>query len=114
MRFSSFKTVIAKHINAAEKEINFVRGTTEAINLVASTSGRKFLSAGDEIIISAMEHHSNIVPWQMLCEEKGAVLKVIPINDAGEIIFEEYLKLFSGKTKISFALKKAYLALGTG
>ncbi len=98
--YENARATIAKHINASEKEINFVRGTTEAINLVASTYGRKFLNAGNEIIISAMEHHSNIVPWQMLCEEKGALLKVIPINEAGEIIFEEYLKLLSGKTKI--------------
>jgi cysteine desulfurase/selenocysteine lyase len=70
----------------SEREIIFTRGTTESINLVASTWGRKNISAGDEIIISAMEHHSNIVPWQMLCEEKKAVLKVIPMNDAGELI----------------------------
>lgn len=98
--YENARAIIAKHINASEKEINFVRGTTEAVNLVASTYGRKFIKAGDEIIISAMEHHSNIVPWQMLCEEKGALLKVIPINEAGEIIFDEYLKLLSDKTKI--------------
>lgn len=84
---------------ASEKEIVFVRGTTEAINLVASSYGRKNISAGDEIIISAMEHHSNIVPWQMLCEEKKASLKIIPINDAGEIRMEEFEKLLSPKTK---------------
>src|SRR3954463_5309200 len=83
----------------SEKEIIFVRGTTEAINLVASTYGRKNISAGDEIIISAMEHHSNIVPWQMLCDEKKAVLKIIPINDAGELQFDEFEKLISPKTK---------------
>jgi cysteine desulfurase/selenocysteine lyase len=77
-----------------------VRGTTEAINLVAYTYGRKFIGQCDEIIITALEHHSNIVPWQMLCEEKGATLKHIPINDKGEIIFEEYLKLLSPKTKL--------------
>ncbi len=87
-------------INAAsEKEIVFVRGTTEAINLVASTYGRKNISAGDEIIISAMEHHSNIVPWQMLCEEKKAVLKIIPMNDAGELLVDDFIKLLSPKTK---------------
>lgn len=87
-------------INAAsEKEIIFVRGTTEAINLVASTYGRKNIKAGDEIIISAMEHHSNIVPWQMLCEEKNAILKVIPMNDAGELLIDEFEKLLSPKTK---------------
>jgi len=99
-KYENARTAIAKHINASEREINFVRGTTEAINLVATSYGRKFIKAGDEIIVSEMEHHSNIVPWQMLCEEKGATLRVIPINDAGEIIFEEYLKLLSEKTKI--------------
>ena len=110
--YENARKTIAQHINASEKEINFVRGTTEAINLVASTYGRKFVKAGDEIIISALEHHSNIVPWQMLCEEKGATLKVIPINESGEIIFEEYLKLLSPKTKI---VSIAYVsnALGT-
>lgn len=103
---------VAKHINAHEREINFVRGTTEAVNLVATGYGRKFLKAGDEVIVSEMEHHSNIVPWQMLCEEKGATLRVIPINDAGEIIYEEYLKLLGPKTKI---VSIAYIsnALGT-
>lgn len=103
---------VAKHINADEREINFVRGTTEAVNLVATGYGRKFLKAGDEVIVSEMEHHSNIVPWQMLCEEKGATLRVIPINDAGEIIYAEYLKLLGPKTKI---VSIAYIsnALGT-
>lgn len=82
-----------------EQEIVFVRGTTEAINLVASAYGRKNIQEGDEIIISAMEHHSNIVPWQMLCEEKNAVLKVIPMNDAGELLIDEFEKLLSPKTK---------------
>lgn len=86
----------AKHI----EEILFTRGTTEGINLVASTWGRQNIKAGDEIIVSAMEHHSNMVPWHMLCTEKGAKLRIIPINDAGEIIFEEYLKLLSEKTKL--------------
>lgn len=92
---------VASFLNAASPdEIIFTRGTTEGINLVASTFGRKFIDEGDEIIISTMEHHSNIVPWQMLCEEKGAVLKVIPINEAGEIILEEYEKLLSPRTKL--------------
>lgn len=82
-----------------EQEIIFTRGTTESINLVASTYGRKNIEAGDEIIISTMEHHSNIVPWQMLCEEKNAVLKVIPINDAGELLIDEFEKLLTSKTK---------------
>jgi len=80
-------------------EIIFTRGTTEGINLVAATYGRKNIGEGDEIIISGMEHHSNIVPWQMLCEEKGAVLRVIPVNDRGELILEEYEKLLNGRTK---------------
>lgn len=89
-----------KFINAeSEKEIVFTRGTTESINLVASTWGRKNIKEGDEIIISAMEHHSNIVPWQMLCEEKRAVLKIIAMNDSGELIFDEFEKLLSPKTK---------------
>jgi cysteine desulfurase/selenocysteine lyase len=88
-------------LNAADNaEIIFTRGTTESINLVAQSFGRAFLKAGDEIIISAMEHHSNIVPWQMLCEQNGCVLKIIPINDNGEIIFEEYSKLLTFKTKL--------------
>ncbi|TDI92243.1 MAG: cysteine desulfurase [Caldithrix sp.] len=88
-------------INAKSiREIVFVRGTTEAINLVSSTYGRENIRAGDEIIISNMEHHSNIVPWQLLCESIGAKLKVIPINDDGEIIFDEYLKLLNDKTKL--------------
>ncbi len=81
------------------EEIIFTRGTTESINLVASSYGRKFLGKGDEIIVSTMEHHSNIVPWQLLCEQTGAVLKVIPINDDGEIIYEEYQKLLGPRTK---------------
>ncbi|MCU0439389.1 MAG: cysteine desulfurase [Raineya sp.] len=92
---------IAQFLNApSSDEIIFTRGTTEGINLVASTFGRKMIQKGDEIIISTMEHHSNIVPWQMLCEEKGAVLKVIPITDSGELILEEYEKLLSEKTKL--------------
>ena len=75
------------------EEIIFVRGTTEAINLVAQSYGRAFLKAGDEIVVSAMEHHSNIVPWQMLCEQVGAKLRVIPINHDGEIVMEEYRAL---------------------
>jgi len=92
----------AQHfINAGDpSEVIFVRGTTEGINLVAQTYGRKHVGAGDEIIISAMEHHSGIVPWQMLCEEKGAKLRVIPINDQGELLLEEYEKLLGPKTKL--------------
>ena len=84
----------------SDKEIIFVRGATEAINLVAQTFGRSTLKGGDEIIISTMEHHSNIVPWQLLCEQTGAVLRVIPINDKGELIMEAYEKLLSERTRI--------------
>ncbi|GBD88778.1 cysteine desulfurase [bacterium BMS3Abin03] len=91
---------IKKFINALGKnEIIFTRGTTESINLVAQSYGRMNFNEGDEVIISQMEHHSNIVPWQMICDEKGAKLKVIPINDNGEIIFEEYEKLINNRTK---------------
>ena len=99
--YENSRKTIATHLNAnSEREINFVRGTTEAINLVAKTYGRKFIKQGDEIVVTELEHHSNIVPWQMLCEETGAILKVIPINDKGELIFEEYLKLLNPKTKL--------------
>jgi cysteine desulfurase/selenocysteine lyase len=90
-----------RFLNAAEsREIIFVRGTTEAINLVAATYGRKNVQAGNEVVISAMEHHSNIVPWQMLCEEKGARLCVAPINDCGELILEEFEKLLGPRTRL--------------
>lgn len=98
--FESSRIIIKNFINALGKnEIIFTRGTTESINLVASAYGRKNIKEGDEIIISTMEHHSNIVPWQILCEEKKAKLKVIPINDEGEIIFEEFKKMINEKTK---------------
>ena len=88
-------------INAAHAhEIIFVRGTTEGVNLVAQTYGRAQVRAGDEVLITAMEHHSNIVPWQILCEEKGAKLRVAPINDAGELLLDEFAKLISPRTKI--------------
>ncbi len=90
-----------RFLNARFKnELIFVRGTTEGINLVASSWGRHNVKAGDEIVISAMEHHSNIVPWQMLCEEQGARLRVIPINDRGELILEEYQKLLNPRTRM--------------
>jgi cysteine desulfurase/selenocysteine lyase len=94
------------------EELIFVRGTTEGINLVSSSWGRKNVQAGDEIVISAMEHHSNIVPWQMLCEEKGARLRVIPMNQRGELILEEYEKLLNPRTRM-VAVAHVSNALGT-
>ena len=83
-------------INAREeREVIFTSGTTDAINLVTHGYGRKFIGAGDEIILTTLEHHSNIVPWQMLAEEKGAKIRVVPINDAGELLIDEYEKLFN-------------------
>ncbi len=100
-------------LNAKEaQEIIFTRGATESINLVAQAYGRKYIKKGDEVLISHMEHHSNIVPWQILCEETGAVLKVIPINDEGELIYEKFLKLLSKKTRI-LAITHMSNALGT-
>ena len=111
--FEDTRELIREFIHAPDvAEIIFTKGTTEGINLVASTFGRKFIGKGDEIIISTLEHHSNIVPWQMLCEEKGAILKVIPINDAGEILFEEFEKLLTTKTKL-ISIVHASNALGT-
>ncbi len=104
---------VKRFINAADvKECIFVRGATEGINLVMHGYGRKFIGAGDEIIISAMEHHANIVPWQMLCEEKGAKLRVIPINDAGELLMDEYDALLNERTKF-VAVTHVSNALGT-
>lgn len=104
---------VRRFLNAAAyEEIIFVRGTTEAINLVAYSYGRKNVNAGDEVLISAMEHHSNIVPWQMLCEEKLATLRVIPMNDRGELLSDEYVKLLTPKTKL-VALTHISNALGT-
>jgi cysteine desulfurase/selenocysteine lyase len=98
--YEQARAKVAKFINAGDdKEIIFTRGTTEGINLVAQSWGRHFLKAGDEVVISAMEHHSNIVPWQMICQATGAVLRVIPMNDAGELLMDEYAKLLGGKTK---------------
>ena len=93
-------------------EIIFVRGATEGINLVAATWGRHNLKAGDEIVVSAMEHHSNIVPWQMVCEEKGAKLRVIPMNDRGELLLDEYEKLLNPRTRL-VAVGHVSNALGT-
>ena len=91
---------IQRFLNAAHsREIIFVRGTTEGINLVAQTYGRRAVGAGDEVVITALEHHSNIVPWQMLCEEKHGTLRVAPINDAGEVDFEAYEALLGERTR---------------
>jgi cysteine desulfurase/selenocysteine lyase len=104
---------VKRFINARDvKECIFVRGATEGINLVMHGYGRKFIGSGDEIIISAMEHHANIVPWQMLCEEKGAKLRVIPMNDAGELILDEYDALLNERTRF-VALTHVSNALGT-
>ena len=104
---------VKRFINAREsRECIFVRGTTEGINLVMHGYGRKFIERDDEIIISAMEHHANIVPWQMLCEEKGALLRVIPMNDAGELLLDEYDGLLNERTKF-VAITHVSNALGT-
>ncbi|HYA23342.1 MAG TPA: cysteine desulfurase [Terriglobales bacterium] len=111
--YEAARKTVQKFINAARPaEIIFVRGTTEAINLVAQTYGRVHVGAGDEVLITAMEHHSNIVPWQLLCEEKRAKLRVAPINDAGELILEELEKLLGSRTKI-VAVGHVSNALGT-
>jgi cysteine desulfurase/selenocysteine lyase len=100
-------------LNAGDpREIVYVRGSTEGINLVAQTYGRQHVGAGDEILITALEHHSNIVPWQMLCEEKGAHLRVAPINDRGELILEEFEKLLSARTRL-VSVAHVSNALGT-
>jgi len=99
--FEETRKSLQSFLGAAEaEEVIFTKGTTDSINLVAHAYGRSFVNEGDEVIISAMEHHSNIVPWQILCEEKGAILKVIPVNEQGEIEVEEYRKLLSEKTRI--------------
>jgi cysteine desulfurase/selenocysteine lyase len=104
---------IQHFLNAAHPhEIVFVRGTTEGINLVAHTYGRRAVGAGDDVVITALEHHSNIVPWQMLCEEKGAALRVVPIDDAGEVDLEAYEGLLGGRTRV-VAVAHVSNALGT-
>ena len=111
--YEAARSKVRRFLNAAStREIIFVRGATEAINLVAQTYGRTHVGAGDEIVISAMEHHSNIVPWQMLCEEKGALLRVIPINDRGELEFDQFEKLLNNRTRV-VAVSHVSNALGT-
>ncbi len=104
---------VRRFLNAAEtREIVFVRGTTEAINLVAQSYGRRHVGAGDEILITGLEHHSNIVPWQLLCEEKGARLRVAPIDDAGEVDLAAFERLLSPRTRI-VSVAHVSNALGT-
>ena len=111
--YEGARTTVKNFVNArSEKEIVFTRGTTEGINLVAYSYGRKHVSEGDEVVISAIEHHSNIVPWQMLCEEKRAALKIIPVNEAGEVDVDAYGKLLNERTRI-VAIGHASNALGT-
>jgi cysteine desulfurase/selenocysteine lyase len=112
-KFEGARGKVRDFVNAAsDKEIIFVRGATEAINLVAQSYGRANIHAGDEILITAMEHHSNIVPWQLLCEQTGAVLKVAPINRKGELIYDAFESLLSDKTRL-VAVSHMSNALGT-
>ena len=100
-RYEKAREQVRQFINAPKlEEVLFVRGTTEGINLVASSFGEAFVHAGDEIIISEMEHHSNIVPWQMLCERKGATLRVIPVDDSGQLRMDVYEELLNDKTRL--------------
>jgi cysteine desulfurase/selenocysteine lyase len=111
--FEGARERVRQFINAASsREIIFTRGTTEAINLVAQSYGRSHLRPGDEVLISALEHHANIVPWQLLCEQTGAKLRVIPINQRGEVEYERFLELLSERTKL-LALAHVSNALGT-
>src|SRR5437879_8713251 len=99
--YEGARRTVQSFLNAADaSEIVFVRGATEAINLVAQTYGRSNVRAGDEVLITAMEHHSNIVPWQILCAEKGARLRVAPISDSGELLLEDFENLLGPRTKI--------------
>jgi cysteine desulfurase/selenocysteine lyase len=111
--YEKVRETVRVFLNAAgTEEIIFVRGTTEGINLVAQTYGRLHVKEGDEVVISALEHHSNIVPWQFLCEEKGARLRVIPMNDRGELLLDEYEKLLTSRTRI-IAVSHVSNSLGT-
>jgi cysteine desulfurase/selenocysteine lyase len=111
--YEEARQTVCRFLNAADAQgIVFVRGTTEAINLVAQTYGRVHVGPGDDIVITVMEHHSNIVPWQMLCEQKGARLRIVPMNDAGELRLDEYEALLSDRTRI-VAVGHVSNALGT-
>ena len=113
IEYEAVREIVKEFIGASSsKEIIFTKGTTESINLVAQSYGRMELNAGDVVIISEMEHHANIVPWQMICEERGAILKIIPINDAGELLLDEYEKLLDEKVKI-VAVTQVSNVLGT-
>ncbi|HOV99245.1 MAG TPA: cysteine desulfurase [Bacteroidota bacterium] len=112
-KYEQAREFVRQYINAASlHEIIFTRGTTEGINLVAASFGRTFLHEGDEIVITTLEHHSNIVPWQLLCEEKSACLKVVPIDDKGDVLLDEYEKLLTEKTRL-VAITHVSNALGT-
>ena len=112
-KFEHARRAVQRFLNAPEdREIIFVRGTTEAINLVAQTWGRTNIGPGDEIVVTAMEHHSNIVPWQMLCIEKGAILRVAPMDKTGTLVFDEYIKLLNSRTRLVAAVHVSN-ALGT-
>jgi cysteine desulfurase/selenocysteine lyase len=101
LAYEKARATVQKHLNAKSvNEIVFTSGTTESINLVAQSFAKKFIFKGDEVIVTAMEHHSNILPWQLACDERGAILKVVPVNEEGELIIEEYKKLLNSKTKI--------------
>ncbi len=111
--FEETRAKVRRFLNAAEdREIVFVRGTTEAINLVAHSYGRMAFQRGDEVVITAMEHHSNIVPWQLVCQERGASLRIAPMNDAGELLLDEYERLLGPRTKL-VAVAHVSNALGT-
>lgn len=111
--YENARITVQKHIGAKqEHEIIFTSGTTDSINFIATAFGKKYVNAGDEIVVSEMEHHSNILPWQQLCEEKNAVLKVIPMTNSGELRIDEYKKLLSAKTKL-IAITHVSNTLGT-
>jgi len=113
LHYEQARVKIQKFLNAADwREIIFCRGATEGINLVAYTYGRRHVEAGDEIVISAMEHHSNIVPWQILCDEKKAILRIAPINQRGELLLDEFEKLLGPRTKL-VSIVHVSNALGT-
>lgn len=113
LHYEGARRKVAQFLNAeSEREIIFTRGTTEAINLVAASFGRKFLREGDEVLLTEMEHHSNIVPWQIACELSGATLRVVPINDDGELMMDQFRQMLSPKTKLVAAVHLSN-ALGT-